>query len=203
MVWEAGLWCGLALGGSVGIPALTAWLGKREGARAHGAARTLPWLNILPVYLALITGAVSGRDAGLYGGGASGWAVGLLLCVLVIAAAMVLLWWRGQAVLWPPAGAALADEARWALYRASGTLWTGHMLGGIAAGLVLGALEWVLQSRPWRAGASSRLEAWQGLSRMLVSSLLFALTRNAWLTAAAHLALLAFAGRMARSASDG
>ncbi len=203
MVWEAGLWCGLALGGSVGIPALTASLGRRGGSGAPEAAWALPWLNILPLYLALITGAVSGRDAGLYGRDASGWAIGLLICGLVVAPAMVVLWWRAEVVRWPPAGCALAEEARWALYRASGTLWIGHMLGGTAAGLVLGALEWVLQSRRWRARASLRLEAWQGLGRVLVSSLLFALTCNAWLTAAAHLALLAFARWMARPARDG
>lgn len=189
MVWEVVLWCGLAWAGAMGIPALTAWLGRQGGEAGREAARGLAWLHLLPLYLALITGAVSGRDAGLYGQDASRWASGAIACVVVLGVAAGALWWRAAAIQWPRAWVALADEARWALYRAAGALWLGHVLGGVGVGAVLSGLEWLMRASPWRDWR----EAWPGLSRPLISSVLFALTGNAWLTAAAHLVLLGLA----------
>ncbi len=193
MVWEAALWCGLAWAGATGIPALAVWLGRQAGEAGREAVRGLPWLHLLPLYLALMTGAVSGRDAGLYGQDAARWAGGAIACAVVLGVAAGLLWWRVAAIQWPPAWVALADEARWALYRAAGALWLGHALGGAGVGAVLSGLEWLAQARPWQGWR----EAWLGLSRLLISSMLFALTGNAWLTAAAHLVLLGLACRLA------
>ncbi len=197
MIWEAALWCGLALAGATGIPRLTRWLGQRLGGGADEAALPLAWLHLVPLYLALITGAVSGRDAGLYGQEAVRWVSGGLACALAFGLAAALLWWRAPTTVWPPVWTALSDEARWALYRAAGALWTGHVLGGAGVGCLLACLEWWVQAEPW--GRPRRSIAWLDLSRPLASSLLFALTANAWLTAAAHLALLALSRRLARS----
>lgn len=195
MLWEAALWCGLAWAGAAGIPALAAWLGRRGGEVAREAARALPWLHLFPLYLALITGAVTGRDAGLYGLDGNRWARGMLAGGAALTVAAGLLWWRTPAAPWPPVSVVLTDEARWALYRGTGALWSGHLLGAAGAGLALAGLEWLAQARPWKRPWCTAL--WPGPSRLVASGVLFALTGNAWLTAAAHLALVGLARRRA------
>ncbi|MEW6567602.1 MAG: hypothetical protein AB1449_05435 [Chloroflexota bacterium] len=201
MVWEAALWCGLALGGPVLIRVLGPWLRSRWEGPASLFEELGPWLNLLPLYLALITGAVSGRDAGLYGQPASSWANGALISVITVALVTPMLWWKPMAGQWPEPWRGTSDEARWALYRASGALWSGPMLGGAAVGLVLAVGEWALETRPWCA--ERRTVTWLPLARPLISAVLFALARNAWLTAATHLALLVIARRMTQPKRSG
>lgn len=201
MIWEAALWCGLALGGPVLIRALGPWFRSRGEGPALLLEDLGPWLNMLPLYLALITGAVSGRDAGLYGQAASSWASGALISVITVTLLTPVLWWKPMAGPWPEPWRGTSDEARWALYRGSGALWSGQMLGGAAVGLVLAVGEWALETRPWRA--ARRTVTWLPLARLLISTALFALTRNAWLTAATHLALLVIARRMTRPERSG
>ncbi len=72
------------------------------------------------------------------------------------------------------------DEPRWALYRAAGLIWLGGW--GLLVGFALGVLEWSLRTRPWLAENRSDSTTWLILVRLAISSLLFALTGNFWLT---------------------
>lgn len=193
MAWEAVLWVAVA----VAAPAAAVWawprLAHRVGRWSDMVERATPWIHgLIPAYLALITGAVLGRDFGLYGQGWAGWLCGLAACVLPLGAAWLARRF-GLAAGWavPAPVQAAQDEPRWSLYRAAGALWTGLTLPGVMIGLVLGAAEWALARRLWRRGAWRQVELWVPLVRLALSSALFAVTHNVWLTAATHAGVLA------------
>lgn len=196
MIWEAALWCGLALGTSLLARALWPRLAPRMGEWGGMLGGLGPWAHsLLPTFLALVTGAISGRDAGLYGQEPARWGTGVLICLAAAVLLTAVIWWMPLPGVWPQPWRGALDEAHWALYRASGALWTGNMVAGAAVGLALGTAEWCLMSRPWRGGRGRDARAWLPLAPLVASSAIFALTRNAWLTAAAHAALLALARR--------
>lgn len=192
MVWEAGFWAAVG----VASPWLVEWY--RLEARVAASKRLslllalAPWLYGLgPPYLALITGAITARGTGLYGqGGWPGWLAGILLSALVFVISLALR--RRSNGAWPmptPVRGAL-DEPRWAMYRSIGWLWSGTYAWGLLIGLGWALLEWASRSQPWRPGAIERPAAGVLLGRVAMSSLLFSLTGNLWLTLATQAALL-------------
>lgn len=199
MVWETGFWAAVGVAG----PWLVDWY--RVEARVRSTARLAfliglaPWIYGLgPPYLALITGAIYPMETGIYGtGGVPGWLGGLLVCALVLVAAMVLR--RRVSWAWPlpaPAAGAL-DEPRWAMYRSIGWLWTGGYAWGLFIGLGLALLEWASRSQPWRPKALERPATGVLLGRIALSSLLFGLTGNLWLTLVTQVGLLMAFGQQA------
>ena len=166
------------------------------------AERIGPWLwGIGPAYLALITGAIPARFFGLTGHSAFAWFGGAIICGALIGIAALLSWPAGE---WPKPTRGVLDEPRWALYRAAGILWLGRIELGLLLGLGLALLEWSARFRPWRNGDGLSLRAstnwragtWETLARIAGSALVFALTRNFWLTA---LTQAVFLGMIRRS----
>ena len=187
---EAALWVGI----SVSAPAAAAWAWPQlQGpwrARAEALRPLAGWAHaILPAYLALVRGAVLGRDFGLYGPSPARAVAGLLACAAGVGAAWVVRRWISIPSVSPLA--ALGEEPRWALYRAAGMLWLGDALPGVALGLGLAALEVGLGSRWWRAEERARRASWFPLLRAGISAVLFLVTRSFWLTAATQVASLA------------
>jgi hypothetical protein len=186
MTLESILWVAVALAaaplaGALAAPLKDRWPRIGETLEAAG-----PWLYGLgPAYLALIRGAVLARPFGLYGrGGAFGWAVEIVMALGLLAAAWI---FRGRLGFLSTAAvhdADMLDEPRWALYRAAGILWTGSGSWGLLAGLGLGLLEWATRKRLWRPEARRAPATCLYAFRLGLSTILFALTGNVWMTAA-------------------
>jgi hypothetical protein len=194
MVWEAAIWVAVTLV----APGAAGWMWPRVKDRFRGRGGWIepaaPWVHALgPVYLALVSGAVLGRDAGLYGQGWIRWLSGAGLSAAMVAGAWVTLrrFPASERPALPSPFEAVRDEARWALYRAAGALWTGAALPGVAIGLALALAEWAFGRRPWKADVWRDPRAWVPAARMLASSLLFLGTHNLWLTLLTHAAILA------------
>ena len=191
MPFETAFWVLL----SVLAPTAVRWGWSRWGSRFDAWESTLieitPWLyGIVPAYLALITGAVLGRQFGLYGNGLRDWLLGALVCAGYLAAgSLVFRRWRFSFDLPSPLHAAL-DEPRWSLYRAAGQLWTGMLWSGVLVGFGFAALEWALNRRPWETRSWPPAEAWLDLARSAGSALLFFLTGNFWLTLLANTGMI-------------
>lgn len=180
IVWVAVALAAAPLAGVLGPPVRLRWPRLAAYLEIIG-----PWLYGLgPAYLALVRGAVLARAFGLYGrGGAIGWAV-----ELVGGAGFLLAVWllRGRlAVLSsaPSDDASILDEPRWCLYRAAGILWTGSDWWGLLAGFGLGCLEWAVGQQVWRRESRGAPQACLEIFRLSLSTILFALTGNAWITA--------------------
>ncbi|MCK5054713.1 MAG: hypothetical protein KAR65_10555 [Anaerolineales bacterium] len=191
MPWEAVFWS-LALIISP-IVASQVWprMQDRFGDWREPLEVAAPWLHsLLLPYLALLTGSIIGRDAGLYGHSLSGWASGAIACGLGFAAAAFVLRTRPTKLPWSHTlSEALREEPRWAMYRASAALWVTPFPLSVAIGTALAFTEtavWVLQEEKTR-----RLTLANGarILRALFSGLLFGLTRNFWLTAATQAAI--------------
>lgn len=203
MKWEAALWCGVA----AAAPALAGWawprLRPRLGRWADYAEDLAPWLHgIVPAYMALITGAVLGRDAGLYGQSAGAWAASLTACAAGLAAAAIAMRLRPPTLEPPMASSVALDEFRWGLYRAAGILWTGDFTAGVLIGLGLTLAEWVAARRPWQQPLRSDSRCWLPSLRAMFSASLFFLTRNLWLTMAVQVGLALVARRQASPAPE-
>ncbi len=191
MPWEALLWTALA----VLSPSLSGAIWLRIEGRIGEWAESLralgPWVHgVAPAYLALITGAILSRDAGLRGHDPAAWIGGAFICALILAAVGIARRHRSPLAVWPDPLQAMADEPRWTLYRAAGALWTWSHALGTAVGLGLSLIEWALAYRPWRFDPARRLAAGAVLARMASSTLFFALTRNFWLTALSQYLLM-------------
>jgi hypothetical protein len=187
MPLEAALWVLI----SVATPAGAAWAWPRLGgtwrARAEALRPLAPWAHaILAPYLALLRGAVLGRDFGLYGPSAATMAAGVLACAAGIGAALVARRWIPAPAISPLV--ALREEPRWALYRAAGILWLGSAGPGATLGLGLAAVEVGLAYRWWKAEERARQASWYPLLRAGLSTALFLATRSVWLTAATQIA---------------
>lgn len=201
MYWETVLWPAVALLS----PALVnlVWPGMRsrlmEGQPAVGAAHDpsrsantvlaqpgvlvlylrsfAPWLHgIAPAYLALITGAVYGRDFGIAGRALEQWLGGALVCALWIALTARFVHPAGD---WPKPTRGALDEPRWALYRAAGSAWIGSQPWGALIGLGMALGEVGLRTVT-RSGNGSA--PWEWVARAASSSVLFVLTGSFWLT---------------------
>jgi hypothetical protein len=194
MILESVVWAAI----SVGAPAAAAWMWPRVPEPWRARAETLRplalWAHaILPAYLALVRGAVLGRDFGLYGPSAARAVTGLLACAAGVGAVLVARRWISAPMVSPLVP--LGEEPRWALYRAAGILWLGSAGPGVALGLGLAALEVGLASRWWNAEERARQASWFPLLRAGLSAVLFLATRSFWLTIATQVAYLAIRWR--------
>ena len=196
MGWEAGFWAAVG----VASPWLVEWYRVEARVDPNGRLAFLPalapWIYGLgPPYLALLTGAITARQTGVYGsGGVPGWLGGMLVCGLVFVGALaVRQFWNQE---WPAPGAMAGalDEPRWAMYRSIGWLWSGGYAWGLLIGLGLALFEWASRSQPWRPAALERPAAGVLLGRIALSSVLFSLTGNLWLTLVTQAAVLAAVG---------
>lgn len=210
--WEAAFWVGLALISPALMrptwPRAVAFLHLSEAVQDL-AQRLAPWLwGIGPSYLALITGAVPARFLGLTGHSPLAWFGGAIICGALIGIAALIQWPQGS---WPTPTHGILDEPRWALYRAAGILWVASPQLGILLGFGLALLEWAIRFQPWkgplretlRKQRSPELNAawpggtWETVVRISGSTLLFATTRNFWLTAVSQAVLLGMVRRNA------
>ncbi len=165
-------------------------LGPRIWEEADWAVVLAPWIqSIVPVYLGLITGAIGGRDLGLYGQSSLLWVQGVIGVGLGMGlAALAYRLWKPSVDAGRPAAAGVT-EIRWALYRAAGIGWTGGLAPGLEIGLILCGADGALEQRPWEKGAWRRGATWPGLLRAGLSTTLFALTQNLWLILACQVGL--------------
>ena len=151
-----------------------------------------PWAHsLLLPYLALLSGSIIGRDAGLYGHSPSGWLSVAVACGLGLAAAAFILRTRPTKLPWSHTlSEMLREEPRWAMYRASAALWAASFPLSVAIGTALAFAEtavWVLQDEKTKRFT---LENGARLLRALFSGLLFGLTCNFWLTAVTQAAIV-------------
>jgi hypothetical protein len=171
------------------------------------AQRLAPWLwGIVPAYLALITGAIPARFFGLTGHSPLAWFGGAIICGALVGIAVLVHWPDGA---WPNPTQGVLDEPRWALYRAAGVLWMPSPEQGLLMGLALGLVEWAIFFKPWKGPLHKTLRGWrtdevdtqwspgtwETVVRVASSSLIFATTRNFWLTALTQAVLLGMVRR--------
>ena len=160
-----------------------------------------PWLHgLIWPYLAVIGGVVLGYDFGLYGHSPSEWLTGLIACGAGLGASVVVLRQRpiNTALILSPVDT-LHEEPRWALYRSAALLWIPNPLIAIGVGAGMGVIEWGLLHTPWRKSPSARESTM--LLRILFSAVMYAATRNFWLTAGTQLGFLLLARAMDSSES--
>lgn len=185
MPWEAAAWS-LAL---IVSPIIVRWawprLRDKYGAWREPLETAAPWVySLLLPNLALLTGSILGRDAGLYGHSLSGWVSVAVACGLGLAAVALFLRTRPINLPWSHTlSATLREEPRWAMYRASAALWAVSFPVSVAIGTALALVEtaiWVLQEK-----RTDRFKLANGarVLRAIFSGLLFGLTQNFWLTA--------------------
>jgi hypothetical protein len=192
MPWEAALWS-LAL---IISPFVASWawprVQKSFGDWQEPLEAVAPWVHsLLLPYLALLTGSIIGRDAGLYGHSTAGWVSGAIACGLGLVAAALFLRKRPVKLPWSHTlSATLREETRWALYRASAALWVTSFPASIAIGTALALVETMV--RVLQEEKTNRFAPANGASllRALFSGLIFGLTRNFWLTAATQTAIV-------------
>jgi hypothetical protein len=154
-------------------------------------------------YLALISGAISARDAGLTGLSGVEWLRGAILCAGILAVAAILAGWgRGHLSYVRPDQAAL-DEPRWALYRGTGSLLADPHWAGPLIGLGIGLAEWSVRHRLWAGRAWPGPEVWSNLTRVCASTALFLLTRNLWLIVLTQAGLSLVLAGTARGSAEG
>ncbi len=191
---EAGFWVLLALAAPLAGPLTGRFLTERYPRAAEPLRQLAPWIyGLLPGYLAWFTGAVAGRDAGLYGHSLQNWLYGaILVASLLLLAGVARFRWPVAVPAPQPIQGAL-DEFRWALYRAAGRLWLGPVWAGALLGAALALLEVAVRRRVWRQVPPFWPDAAVELIRVAASGLVFALTANLWLSIAAHVGLLGLA----------
>jgi hypothetical protein len=196
MSWEALIWCCLAALSPAAMAAIWPRWKPRLGDAAQPLEQLAPWLHGLgPAYLALITGAILSRDAGLRGHDRVAWLAGAAAAVLILGGVLALVRRPAAQLPWPDPLQSLCDEPRWTLYRAAGALWFGSHALGVAAGLGWAVLEWALTHRSRLRQVRQHPEAAEALLRLASSALIFLATRNFWLTCLSGWALLAVLGR--------
>ena len=188
MRWEALLWSVLA----IAAPALAQLLWRRLNPRlpewALPLVQSAGWMHglVLP-YLALILGSIPGGLVGLHGIGPLHWIAGSLACALGLIAVVIAHRLRPQPHMRQRSAVERwKDEPRWALYRGAGGLWLGDVALGAGLGLVLSGIEWVLTGLA-RGSTDLKRVSLDPLYRSAVSTALFLLTRNFWLTAGTQL----------------
>ena len=183
MPWEALIWSALAaLSPAAAAVDWPRWK-PRLGMAGEPLERVAPWLHGVGLaYLALIRGAILSRDAGLRGHDLVAWLAGGVACAALLGCILAVARRPGLGMPWPDPLRALADEPRWALYRAAGALWLGSHALGTGVGLGWAVLEWALTNRTRLGGIRQHPEAAGTLLRLASSALIFLVTRNFWLT---------------------
>lgn len=188
MRWEALLWSLLAIiapavAGKIWRrldPALPDWLDPL----IDGAG----WLHglMLP-YAALLLGSIPGGLLGLYAITLFGWIAGGLACSLGLIAVVLVYKLRPKATLQPRrALERWKDEPRWAMYRATGAIWLQDLALGAGLGFVLSIAEWVVSSMARKTRDFTRQDR-EPLYRSGISTILFLVTQNFWITAGTQL----------------
>lgn len=191
MPWEAALWS-LAL---IISPTVASWawprLQESFGDWREPLEAAAPWVHsLLLPYLALLTGSIIGRDAGLYGHSPAGWVSGVVACGLGLVAAALFLRQRPVKLPWTHTlSETIREETRWALYRASAALWVSSFPVSVAIGTALALAETAIRVLQEEKTNRFTLANGASLLRALFSGLLFGLTRNFWLTAATQTAI--------------
>jgi hypothetical protein len=196
---EAFFWVAAQI--AFGVMGAAVWprLKQFAGTTGEGLAAGARLAHALAIpYLALLLGSVSARDTGLVGLDAqpyflgdwlpaAAWAIGLGALASVVYA------WRG---VYPGAtpGNALLDECRWGFYRGAALGWVSpsltsaaslpHSLFGVLLGLGLAAIEWGLVRGVHQATDEPVVPAAGWLARACLSTLIFFLSRNLWVTLA-------------------
>ena len=186
--FEALLWCALL----ISAPAAANLLWRRFDPAIPNWTQPFVdgagWFHglMLP-YFALLVGSIPARLVGLYGFSWWAWLAGGTACLSGLAAVVFANSRRHRPAL--RARRAIErwkDEPRWALYRATGWLLLNDIGLGAGLGFALSILEWVgngLTSEPRLLMDQDR----EGLYRSGVSTILFIITNNFWLTAGTQL----------------
>lgn len=185
MRWEAAAWSVVSLLSPV--IAMRYWPRLRERL-PDGlliGEQVWPWLyGLAPPYLALISGSVVARDLGLRVDGWLHWLLDLLLAGVVVTA-IGFAWSRLESEpRTEPGWSVLLDEPRWSLYRAAAGLWVGFTPLALLVGLALALGEWAVRYEVWIEGKRREQRTCLALLRAASSALLYALTRNLWVTIA-------------------
>lgn len=168
----------------------------RLGDQADGIATLGAWIHAVgPAYLAMISGAVTGRDLGIYGPTAAGWVSAGIALAAGLGAAWLVHRYRHPAIEVDGPGSVALDEPRWALYRAAGIGWVGGLWFGLVIGLLLATADVGLRHSLWQADKWKQAELWQGWMRACLSAVLFAATGNLWLIIAFQTGLAVMAQR--------
>ncbi|GAB4567441.1 MAG: hypothetical protein Kow0047_19590 [Anaerolineae bacterium] len=168
-------------------------------------AQRAEWVHLLGLpYLALLAGAASPTGMGLAG---VDWVLSLGLGIPIAVAAVLLIYvarrqasrlssmqeTRHQLASDGPAGIvdAAALQLHWAFVRDAMKLWLGPYWGVWASLPVNGLLAAIRPGRERRVRPLSRLEPWlTDLVALTVTTALFAIVPNWWLTWVAHAALM-------------
>lgn len=203
MIWAAFFWCIISIGGPVTARALEPRLSPRFGKWHDPLVEIAPWIHgLIWPFLALIGGVILGFDAGLYGHNTSAWIMGFFACAAGLAAAAFVLRKRplDGLVLLAPIDA-VHEEPRWALYRSAAYLWVADPILGVALGVLMAFMEWLLFNMPWKAMPTTRSSS--QLLRILFSGIIFLITRNFWLTAGTQIGLLVLAGAVGQGEESG
>ncbi len=194
--WQAGIWVALALGAWPAARAARLRLEARFGDQAGTITNLGAWVHALgPAYLALISGAVTGRDLGIYGPTTAAWASAAVGIAGGLGAAWLVFRFRHPAIEPDSPWTVALNEPRWALYRAAGIGWVGGLWLGLAIGLVLAAADWGLRHSVWQADGWKQADVWRGWMRAGLSAVLFAATRNLWLIIVCQAGLAAMTHR--------
>lgn len=188
MRWEALLWSLIAITAPGAVNLLQRRFPLSLPAWAQPLKDGAGWLHglILP-YIALIVGSIPGGLVGLYAIEPVEWFTGGLACLLGLLAVYAFHRMRPQHDLYPRrALSRWQDEPRWALYRAAGALWLQDITLGAGLGLLLSGLEWLVTG--WsKTHSEFAKQDREPMYRSGISTILFVLTRNFWLTAGTQL----------------
>jgi hypothetical protein len=149
------------------------------------------WIHAFGLpFLAVIFGSISARAAGVIPFEPVSWLRDLLVCCLVfLAVVLAQRAYPHRAQTYTSPLDALSFEPRWALYRASASLWVGDFTLSVGAGMLLGVLDLYLDQRPWERNGI-KPSAWATLMRLVFSSLVFWATHNLWITIALQIGLI-------------
>jgi hypothetical protein len=188
MRWEALLWTAATLAAPAGAQLLWRRFKPTSPAWAEPLVNGAGWLHgLLLPYLALLSGSIPGALVGLYAIDALEWFAGTLACLLGLLAVFFAQRLRSEDELQPRSAVGRwKDEPRWALYRATGALWLQDVSLGAGVGLILSAVEWLLTGLS-RSPSVFLEQDREPLYRSAVSTALFILTKNFWLTAGTQL----------------
>lgn len=204
MIWEATLWSLL----SMAAPALVRHFNDRIRGLLGGwyepAANLSPWLHgLLIPFLALLLGSTTAGGLGLRVRPPAQWpsAILALLSGLVIAwSALRIRPLHLHSLI--PAEDVLHEEPRWALYRATGGLWTGSLAIGSVVGFGLAVAELSLAYLPWREDGPPSAASVALLMRAAFSCAIYLVSGNFWLALGLQAGILLLAHRSDRRPVD-
>jgi hypothetical protein len=188
MRWEALAWSALLIAAPAAVNVIWNRFDPPVPSWAKPILDGAGWLHgLLLPYIALLVGSIPGGLVGLYGPTRRSWLTGGLACLLGLAAVLIAHRMLPRTIRPRRALVRWRDEPRWALYRATGALWLGDSSLGAGVGFILSILEWVGDGLT-HPGAEERSLDPEVLYRSGVSTILYLITGNFWLTAGTQLA---------------